>query len=184
MYDPSTGQFTISGTPSGINDDTTYNYTVKAINSSSGCESNEFSGNITILNGHNLQLLSGSSSVNQTICEGEDLPFPISYEFSGGAVSARVLGLPTGINYTITDNRITISGTPAVDVSSTTTNQFNYTVETIGASCSMATATGIIELIPNPIVQLIGGLNTQQYVKMNQSLILFIIPLTELRMLN
>ena len=69
LYDPSTGQFTISGTPSGINEDTTYNYTVKAINSSSGCESNEFSGNITILNGHNLQLLSGSSSVNQTICE-------------------------------------------------------------------------------------------------------------------
>ena len=75
QFDATTAQFTISGTPSGINEDTTYNYSVKAINSIDSCESDTFTGSITVLNGHTLQLLSGSSSVNQTFCEGEELPF-------------------------------------------------------------------------------------------------------------
>ena len=161
QFDATTSQFTISGSPSGINEDTTYNYSVKAINSIDGCESDPFTGSITVLNGHTLQLLSGSSSVNQTFCEGEELPFPISYEFGGGALAARVLGLPPGLNWSITDNRITISGTPTLNVSSTSTNTYTYTVETIGASCIPITETGVIELVPNPMIQLISGLNTQ-----------------------
>ena len=94
QFDATTAQFTISGTPSGINEDTTYNYSVKAINSIDSCESDTFTGSITVINGHTLQLLSGSSSLNQTFCEGEELPFPVSYEFGGGALAARVLGLP------------------------------------------------------------------------------------------
>ena len=77
--------------------DTTYNFSIKAVNSTAGCESDAFTGSISVLNGHNLQLLSGSSSVDQTLCEGEVLEFPISYEFGGGALSARVLGLPPGV---------------------------------------------------------------------------------------
>ena len=161
QFDATTAQFTISGTPSGINEDTTYNYSVKAINSIDSCESDTFTGSITVLNGHTLQLLSGSSSVNQTFCEGEELPFPVSYEFGGGALAARVLGLPPGLNWSITDNRITISGTPTVNVSATSTNSYTYTVETIGASCTSVTETGVIDLVPNPLIQLIGGLNTQ-----------------------
>jgi hypothetical protein len=161
QFDATTSQFTISGSPSGINEDTTYNYSVKAINSIDGCESDPFTGSITVLNGHTLQLLSGSSSVNQTFCEGEELPFPISYEFGGGALAARVLGLPPGLNWSITDNRITISGTPTLNVSSTSTNTYTYTVETIGASCIPITETGVIDLVPNPMIQLISGLNTQ-----------------------
>ena len=120
QYDSTTKQFTISGTPSGIDQDTTFNFSIKAVNSTAGCESDAFTGSISVLNGHNLQLLSGSSSVDQTLCEGEVLEFPISYEFGGGALSARVLGLPPGINWSILDNRITISGTPNVNVTSTT----------------------------------------------------------------
>ena len=100
------------------------------------------SGSLTILDGHNLQLLSGSSSTDQTLCENEALPFSISYEFGGGATSARVLGLPPGINWSITDNVILISGTPIVNVSSSSSNIFNYTVETIGATCDFVELEG------------------------------------------
>ena len=162
QFDSTTGQFIISGTPSGVNEDTTYNYSVKAINSIDGCESDSFDGGITVLNGHSLQLISGSSSRNQTLCEGEDLPLPISYEFGGGALAARVLGLPPGLNWSITDNRIIITGTPTVNVSASSTNDYTYTVETIGASCGSATENGVINLVPNPRIQLINsGTNTQ-----------------------
>ena len=164
QYDSTTKQFTISGTPTGINEDTTYNFSIKGMNSTAGCESEAFTGSLTVLNGHDLQPVSGSSSVNRTLCEGEELIFPISYEFGGGALSARVLGLPPGINWSILDNRITISGTPNVNVTSTTSNIFTYTVETIGTSCLSATETGTITLIPNPMIQLISGQNIQSSV--------------------
>ena len=162
QFDSTTGQFIISGTPSGVDEDTTYIYSVKAINSIDGCESDSFEGGITVLNGHSLQLISGSSSRNQTLCEGEELPLPISYEFGGGAIAARVLGLPPGLNWSITDNRIIITGTPTVNVSVSSTNDYSYTVETIGASCGSATENGVISLVPNPRLQLINsGTNTQ-----------------------
>ncbi|MGB1941221.1 MAG: hypothetical protein ACPHOD_01045, partial [Flavobacteriaceae bacterium] len=164
LYDSTTKQFTISGTPTGINEDTTYNFSIKGMNSTAGCESEAFTGSLTVLNGHDLQPVSGSSSVNRTLCEGEELILPISYEFGGGALSARVLGLPPGINWSILDNRITISGTPNVNVTSTTSNIFTYTVETIGTSCLSATETGTITLIPNPMIQLISGQNIQSSV--------------------
>jgi hypothetical protein len=164
QYDSTTKQFTISGTPTGINEDTTYNFSIKGMNSIAGCESEAFTGSLTVLNGHDLQPVSGSSSVNRTLCEGEELTFPISYEFGGGALSARVLGLPPGINWSILDNRITISGKPNVNVTSTTANIFTYTVETIGTSCLSATETGTITLIPNPMIQLISGQNIQSSV--------------------
>jgi hypothetical protein len=162
QFDSTTGQFIISGTPSGVDEDTTYSYSVKAINSIDGCESDSFVGSITVLNGHSLQLISGSSSRNQTLCEGEELPLPISYEFGGGAIAARVIGLPPGLNGSIIDNRIIITGTPTVNVSVSSTNDYSYTVETIGPSCGSATESGVISLVPNPRLQLINsGTNTQ-----------------------
>jgi hypothetical protein len=161
QFNSTTGQFTISGTPTGINEDTTYNYTLTALNSINGCKSDLFTGSISVLNGHSLQLLSGSSSMNQTFCEGEELQFPISFEFGGGAVAARVLGLPPGINWSIAGNQVTIAGTPTSNVSSTTTNVFNFTVETIGSSCASVSETGSITLVPNPMIQIISGLNNQ-----------------------
>ena len=69
--------------------------------------------------------------------------------------------MPPGLNWSITDNQITISGTPTVNVGATSTNSYTYTVETIGASCTSVTETGVIDLVPNPLIQLIGGLNAQ-----------------------
>ena len=53
-----------------------------------------------------MQLLSGSSSTDQTLCENEELPLTILYEFGGGATSARVTGLPPGIDWSKNGNKI------------------------------------------------------------------------------
>ena len=149
------GKYTISGTPTNILQDTTYNYTLQAFDQVYGCQSDLYSGSITVLSSHNLMLLSGSSSTNQSLCEGEALPQTIRYEFGGGATSARVItGLPTGMSWDILPgNILEISGTPTVNVD-TTEQVFSYTVETIGPSCDPATETGTITIIPNPQIQI------------------------------
>ena len=38
--------------------------------------------------------ISSLLSIDQTLCEFEELPLTILYEFGGGATSARVTGLP------------------------------------------------------------------------------------------
>ena len=161
QYNGATNQFTISGTPTAVIEDTTYNYSVKAINSVDNCESDIFTGSITVLNGHRLQLLSGSSSVDQSFCETDDLPLPIIYEFGEGASSARALGLPPGLNWSVSGNRLTISGKPTINVSASTANDYTYTVETIGSSCSSIQETGVVSIVPNPIIQIVSGLSTQ-----------------------
>ena len=150
QMDPTTSRFILSGTPHSDNQDTVYNYTLKAVNMVNGCESEPISGSITVWSSHDLKLLSGSSGTNQSLCEGEELPQNITYEFGGGADSVRVLGLPTGINYTLDSiNKIlTIYGTPADDI--TTTTEYVYTVETLGNDCSSVTMTGTIIIIANP----------------------------------
>ena len=149
------GKYTISGTPTNITQDTTFNYTIKALNQINGCESAEFNGSITVLNSHDLELISSPLTAQQTFCEGEPLPDIIRYEFGGGATSARVLGnLPTGITWNVSSNFLEISGTPTVNVSDTPTD-FNYTIETIGTGpCSSTTKTGTITLIPEPVISL------------------------------
>ena len=161
QYDGATNQFTISGTPSAVTEDTTYNYSVKAIKSPDNCESDLFTGSITVLNGHRLQLLSGSSSVNQSFCETDNLPLPIIYEFGDGATSARAYDLPPGLNWSVSGNRLTISGKPTINVSASTANDYTYTVETIGGSCSSILETGVVSIVPNPIIQIVSGLSTQ-----------------------
>ena len=163
-YDTISGEFTLSGVPAGVNQDTVYNYTLKAINMVNGCESEPISGSITVLSSHDLKLLSGSANRNQSLCEGDQI-MPITYEFGGGADSVRVLGLPTGINYTLdsSNKTLTISGTPADDI--TTTTEYEYTVETLGNDCSSVTMTGTIIIIANPEITLLTQSSTlQQFV--------------------
>ncbi|NCF42311.1 MAG: hypothetical protein GWP32_05395 [Bacteroidetes bacterium] len=164
QMDPTTSQFILSGTPHSDNQDTVYNYTLKAINMVNGCESEPISGSITVWSSHDLKLLSSSSSTNQILCEGDELPVNIIYEFGGGADSIRVLGLPNGINYTLDSNKIlTISGAPADDI--TTTTEYEYTVETLGNDCSSVTMTGTIIIIANPEITLLTPSSTlQQFV--------------------
>ena len=160
-FDSVSGKFTIEGTPTAINNDSVYNYTLTAVNVTGGCESNEYSGSITVLDGHKLQLLSGSATTNQIICEGDELSSPIIYEFGGGSIAARVNGLPPGINYSIADNKITISGASTFDASSTSTNEFDYEVETLGPTCNSIKLPGKITIVPNPIITPLSGPSVQ-----------------------
>ena len=107
------GKYTISGTPTNILQDTTYNYTLQAFNQVNGCQSDLYSGSITVLSANDLDLISPQQTASQSLCEGEALPQTIRYEFGGGATSARVLGnLPTGISWDILPgNILEISGT-------------------------------------------------------------------------
>ena len=151
-FDSTTGQFTISGTPTGLVEDKVYNYTIQAVNLSNNCVSSELTGSISVQNGHDLKLLSGSTSTNQSLCEGLELSQDIVYEFSGGANSARVLGLPPGIGWTVTGNVITISGFASENITSQT--DYIFTVETLGNNCLSASLTGQITINPDAEITL------------------------------
>ena len=64
------GKYTISGTPTNILQDTTFNYTIKALNQINGCESAEFTGSITVLNSHDLDLFHLHSLHNKLFVKG------------------------------------------------------------------------------------------------------------------
>ena len=159
QFDSTTGQFIISGTPSGVDEDTTYNYSVKAINLQMD-ESDSFEGSITVLNGHSYNLSRDHPlEIKPYVKEKNTITNLIRIWRS---IAARVIGLPPGLNGSIIDNRIIITGTPTVNVSVSSTNDYSYTVETIGPSCGSATESGEISLVPNPRLQLINsGTNTQ-----------------------
>ena len=148
QFDPSTGEFTISGSVQNINANTVYNYTLVAENQITGCSSVSRSGSLSVFSTHELNLSSGSTTASQEFCEGTPLPNDIIYDFGGGATSAKVVGLQnTGLNWVVVGNQLIISGTPSVDVSIQQT--LNYTVETIGNSCGSESLTGFIRLNPD-----------------------------------
>ena len=64
------------------------------------------SGSLTVLNGHDLERLSSLLSKDQTLCEDEELPLTILYEFGGGATSARVTGLPPELTGLLTEIKL------------------------------------------------------------------------------
>lgn len=160
-YHPANSIVNLSGSPLSGDQDTVYNYTLVAIDTENGCESEPISGSITVLSSHNLNLLSGGT--NQSLCEGDEI-MPITYEFGGGADSIRVLGLPNGINYTLDSNKIlTISGAPADDI--TTTTEYEYSVETLGNDCTSVMMYGTIIINANPEITLLTpSLTLQQFV--------------------
>ena len=92
---------------------------------------------------------------NQTICNGNDPAnatiTPIVFEIGGGANTAVVTGLPSGMTYRdqtlplAQQLKVTISGTTSISISAPT--DFTYTVTTIGA-CSDTTDTGVITVNP------------------------------------
>ena len=58
-----------------------------------------------------MDLISTAGTDAQILCETEPL-VAIVYEFSAGATSATVAGLPAGVTFVIAGNELTISGTP------------------------------------------------------------------------
>ena len=104
----------------------------------------------------NLDLISGVGTDSQVLCETDPL-VAIIYEFSEGATSATVSGLPSGVTSTIVGNELTISGTPTDDI--TTQTVYNYTVTTIG-SCADTSLSGTITVDPEGRLNLISPVGT------------------------
>ncbi|MGN6531536.1 MAG: beta strand repeat-containing protein [Ginsengibacter sp.] len=122
------GVFTITGTPDTSG---TFNY---AVTTSGGCGSAVANGTITVQS-QTVALTTGNAS--PSVCQNAPMT-AIVYTIGGTAGGATVTGLPSGVNYVVSGNTITISGTP------TGTGPFNYTVTVTGSCTTNAVATGTI----------------------------------------
>jgi hypothetical protein len=148
QYDAAASRVTISGVVQNINSDTSFTYTLTGINQLTGCTSEIQTGTLQVSAAHELNLISGSNTATQEICEQTPLPYDIVYAFGGGATSAQVFGLNnTGLNWIINGNQVVISGTPSQDIN--TRLPLSYTIETLGNSCGAQSLTRTITLNPD-----------------------------------
>ena len=143
---------TISGTPVvNVVTPTTYSFTVTATGDGSGCVEEVITGKIVVLPNDGLTLINPLADTDQTLCVGTNPAIStlttITYELSGGAESASVVGLPPDFtfSYDALTKRYSISGTALTDVPSTTV--YNYTVTTSG-TCAPITEVGRITIVP------------------------------------
>ena len=152
--DPVVGNtITISGTPVvNVVTPTTYSFTVTATGDGSGCEEQVITGTILVLPDDGLTLTSAAGTNDQSLCVGTNPTISslttITYQISGGALSANIVGLPPGFNssYNATTKVYSIFGTAISDVVSNPT-VFNYTVTTSG-TCAAVTEVGKITITP------------------------------------
>ena len=132
VYNAGAFTFTISGTPTVSG---TLGYTVTTTGTT--CNTATATGTITVLAQHTISLSSGSSTP-AAFCQSTALATNIVYAVGGGATSASVSGLPSGMSGVYSAGTFTISGTP------TASGSFAYTVTTSGNACGNQTATGTI----------------------------------------
>jgi len=96
-----------------------------------------------------------SGSINQTICSGDAIQ-PITFDYGGSGVSVAVeQTIPSGLTTSISNNVLTISGTP--DLSNTS---YSFSVKTSGGNqnCSQVSETiTITRDQDSPIINLISG---------------------------
>ena len=157
ITDPATGtiELTIFGSPTQLG---VFDYLIET--SGLLCDS-EFSGTLEILENSDLVQTSDAGTEFQTLCEGEAIQ-SIIYEFSGAADSVNVVNLPTGVDFSVVGNQITISGTPTDDI--TTTQTYSYTVSALGGDCSNPSLSGTITVNPQGILELISASGTENQV--------------------
>jgi len=133
---------TISGTPNSIGG-SPFNYIVTL---TGGCGTVTATGSITVNPVHTI-----TAASNQNACQNSAIT-AITMTLGGGATGATVTGLPSGVNYAVSGNTLTISGTPTV------LGTFNYSVTTTGNSCAVATTGGTITVgIGNNIISFANG---------------------------
>ena len=102
--------------------------------------SGSITGTITIDPDDDLSLISAVGTDSQVLCEGDPID-SIIYQFSAGATSANITGLPLGVTFSIINDLVTISGTPSVNI--TTQTVYPYTITTIG-TCADTSLSGTI----------------------------------------
>ena len=96
-----------------------------------------------------------SGSINQTICSGDAIQ-PITFDYGGSGVSVTVeQTIPSGLTTSISNNVLTISGTP--DLSNTS---YSFSVKTSGGNQNCSQVSETITITRNqdsPIINLISG---------------------------
>ena len=131
-------------------------YTVTMHNVSAvGCLSTDTSAVVTIDPNHAIALTTGNST--QTLCVNNNIAL-IKYQLSGGATNIVMppAGLPPGVTATLgAGGVVTLAGAP------TLAGVYNYTIQTTGNTCVVATATGIITVDPDHAISLTSNNNTQ-----------------------
>ena len=155
IYNPVSKEYSIFGSTSGstVTQTIIYNYTVTT---SGTCAAQTEVGDITIVPIASLDVTSASSTLNQTICDGNNIT-PITFDFGGSATNASGIGLPLGVNLgPIVGNTITISGQANVNVLIPTTYTFTVTA-TGNGTCEEESFTGRIVVLPNDTLTHLSG---------------------------
>ncbi|MBN9299098.1 MAG: gliding motility-associated C-terminal domain-containing protein, partial [Filimonas sp.] len=145
-YDPASGSFTISGTPTQSG---TYNYTVTA---GGLCLPAQLTGKIVVTPDATIALVSGNN--NQTLCINNNIA-AITYTATN-ATAVTISGLPAGVSgsYDPASGSFAISGVP------TQSGTFNYIVTAIG-TCLPANINGVITVNANDTLILSSGTANQ-----------------------
>ncbi len=96
-----------------------------------------------------------SGSIDQTICSGDAIQ-PITFDFGGTGVLVNIdQTIPSGLTTSISNNTLTISGTPVLS-----NNSYSFSVNTFGgnANCSQVSQTVTINKDQNsPIITVTSG---------------------------
>jgi len=144
--DTTTQVASIYGTPaSPVNVFSEFSYVISSI--SDYCTETTLQGNFRIDGDSTLTHDTTSGDTTQVICEESPLE-PITFEVGGGATSASVIGLPTGVTaiYDSTAKLLSIEGTPSDNISQE--KKYNYSVTTSGSSCTEQVMKGTITVKP------------------------------------
>ncbi|MHC1732243.1 MAG: immunoglobulin domain-containing protein, partial [Bacteroidales bacterium] len=147
-YNPSTQQYTISGTPT-VSDD--FSYTVTTIGSP--CVNPSLPGTLTV-NGNGT--LSGSGgSASQTICVNNPVT-AIDFVVGGTSTGAVLSGsLPDGVTFLTVSGGYRIAGAP------TEAGTFNYTVNATGSPCVNPSISGTITVREEGLVTASGSVDQE-----------------------
>ena len=152
--------FSFSGTPSGITGDTAYTFSLVAVNTTTGCQSDSIQGTITVQDGHELSRNIGPSV--QELCEGEEMQTVI-YQWGGGATSAQVTGLPIGLRVETDSNNktVTISGSPTIALTQDEDLEFYISSQNNTDSCTAKVDTLSLKMIKKPSIEVTSGARVQ-----------------------
>ena len=159
-----TSSLVISGTPS-VNVTATTQYPYQVTTDGSACAPEVvYTGVIEVKPEEMLVLASAPSTENQTICAGTGTNTlePIIYNLEQEAVSAVVSFTPAlpGIGYTLTATQVTINGAAQAAAQASTTI-LNYLYEVVTTGCGPARETGMITILPTPVMSLYAGNENQ-----------------------
>ena len=130
-----------------------YNYSIQTTGNT--CLVATATGTITVDPDHTISLTSNNNT--QTVCVNTAI-VDIKYQLSGGATNIVMppVGLPPGVTASLgAAGVVTVSGMP------TLVGVYNYSIQTTGNTCLVATVTGIITVNPDHTIALTSANNMQ-----------------------